>query len=39
MKDDFISIVSHELLTPLTSIRAAIGLLASGLLKSSPEKA
>lgn len=39
MKDEFISIVSHELLTPLTSIRAAIGLLASGLLKSYPEKA
>ncbi|HIK29145.1 MAG: ATP-binding protein [Oscillatoriaceae bacterium SKW80] len=38
MKDEFISMVSHELLTPLTSIRAAIGLLASGLLKTSPEK-
>ncbi len=39
MKDEFISIVSHELRTPLTSIRGSMGLLASGILKSQPDKA
>lgn len=29
MMDDFLASVSHELLTPVTSIRAAVGLLAS----------
>ncbi|WP_432812715.1 ATP-binding protein [Pantanalinema sp. GBBB05] len=38
MKDEFVSIVSHELRTPLTSIRSTLGLLASGWLKSYPEK-
>jgi PAS domain S-box-containing protein len=38
MKDEFISIVSHELRTPLTSIRSTLGLLASGWLKSHPDK-
>ncbi len=32
MKDNFISIVSHEMRTPLTSIRGALGLLATGKL-------
>jgi len=32
MKDEFVSTVSHEMRTPLTSIRGALGLLASGLL-------
>lgn len=39
MKDEFISVVSHELRTPLTSIHGALGLLASGLLDSQPERA
>lgn len=39
MKDEFISVVSHELRTPLTSIHGSLGLLASGLLSSQPEKA
>lgn len=38
MKDEFISIVSHELRTPLTSIRSTLGLLASGWLRSYPDK-
>jgi two-component system sensor histidine kinase VicK len=38
MKDEFISTVSHELRTPLTSMRASLGLIASGALKSRPEK-
>jgi signal transduction histidine kinase len=37
MKDEFISIVTHELKTPLTSIRASLGLLDSGLLADDPE--
>ncbi|MGH9404698.1 MAG: PAS domain S-box protein [Terriglobia bacterium] len=32
MKDEFISVVSHEVRTPLTAIRAALGLLESGQL-------
>lgn len=39
MKDEFVSTVSHELRTPLTSMRASLGLIASGALKSRPEKA
>ncbi|WP_051319657.1 MULTISPECIES: PAS domain S-box protein [Planktothrix] len=39
MKDEFISVVSHELRTPLTSIHGALGLLASGLLDTQPERA
>lgn len=38
MKDEFISIVSHEVRTPLTAIRASLGLLASGKLCRSSEK-
>lgn len=39
MKDEFISVVSHELRTPLTAIRGSLGLIASGLLTTQPEKA
>ncbi|HAN76052.1 MAG TPA: PAS domain-containing sensor histidine kinase [Planktothrix sp. UBA8407] len=39
MKDEFISVVSHELRTPLTSIHGALGLLASGLLDTQPQRA
>ncbi len=38
MKDEFISIVSHELRNPLTSIHASLGMLASGLLKADSEQ-
>ena len=38
MKDEFISIVSHEVRTPLTSIRGSLGLLASGKLGNLTEK-
>ena len=38
MKDEFISVVSHELRTPLTSIHGSLGMLASGLLSTQPEK-
>ncbi|WP_199245248.1 ATP-binding protein [[Phormidium] sp. ETS-05] len=39
MKNEFISMVSHELRTPLTSLQGALGLLASGVLVTKPEKA
>jgi two-component system sensor histidine kinase VicK len=38
MKDEFISTVSHELKTPLTSLRASLGLVQSGALDKRPEK-
>jgi len=38
MKDEFISTVSHELKTPLTSLRASLGLIQSGALDKRPEK-
>ncbi|MGD0156969.1 MAG: PAS domain S-box protein [Terracidiphilus sp.] len=38
MKDEFISTVSHELKTPLTSLRASLGLVQSGTLDKRPEK-
>ena len=39
MKNEFISVVSHELRAPLTSIRGAIGILESGIFNDRPEKA
>ncbi|HEY9608177.1 ATP-binding protein [Allocoleopsis sp.] len=39
IKNEFISIVSHELRTPLTAIRGSLGLLATGIYDSKPEKA
>jgi PAS domain S-box-containing protein len=38
IKDEFISTVSHELRTPLTSIHGSLGMLASGLLDTQPER-
>ena len=38
MKDEFVSVVSHELRTTLTSIRGALGLLTSGAMGELPEK-
>lgn len=38
MKNEFVSIVSHELRTPLASIHGALGMLASGLLKTDSEQ-
>ncbi|MEO7083191.1 MAG: PAS domain S-box protein [Gemmatimonadaceae bacterium] len=39
LKGEFVSVVSHELRTPLTAIRGALGLISSGRLSGSPEKA
>ena len=39
LKDDFVSTVSHELRMPLTSIRGAVGLVASGAAGVLPAKA
>ena len=39
LKDEFISTVSHELHTPLTSIRGALGLLSSGVIGDVDAKA
>ncbi|MGI9145232.1 MAG: response regulator [Chloroflexota bacterium] len=39
LKDEFIAAVSHEMRTPLTSIRGSLGLLASGLLATAPDRA
>ncbi|MBD2199247.1 MULTISPECIES: PAS domain S-box protein [Calothrix] len=38
IKSEFIGIVSHELRTPLTAIRAALGLLNSGIYDNRPDK-
>ena len=38
MKDDFVSVVSHDLRTPLTSIRGSLGLLAGTMADTLPEK-
>ena len=38
MKDEFVTTVSHELLTPLTSISGALKLMVSGALGEMPEK-
>ncbi|MEM9542703.1 MAG: PAS domain S-box protein [Cyanobacteria bacterium P01_E01_bin.42] len=38
MKDEFISVISHELRTPMTSVRGALGLLATGKLGDLSDK-
>jgi signal transduction histidine kinase len=38
LKDEIISVVSHELRSPLTSIRGALGLLAAGHVGQFPDK-
>jgi PAS domain S-box-containing protein len=38
LKEEFISVVSHEMRTPLTAIRAGLGLLAAGVLERYPER-
>ncbi|MEH1815698.1 MAG: ATP-binding protein [Nostoc sp.] len=38
IKSEFIGIVSHELRTPLTAIRAALGLLQTGIYDKKPDK-
>ncbi|HEY9648206.1 MAG TPA: PAS domain S-box protein, partial [Chroococcidiopsis sp.] len=39
IKNEFVSVVGHELRTPLASIRGSLGLLASGLLQDEPDTA
>jgi len=39
MKSEFISVVSHELRTPLTAIRGSLGLMATAMRSTLPEKA
>jgi PAS domain S-box-containing protein len=38
MKDEFVSIISHEMKTPLGTMRGTLGLLQSGMLDKRPEK-
>lgn len=38
MKDEFVSVVSHEMKTPLGTMRGSLGLLQSGALDKRPEK-